>query len=683
MLDTTLTSTDEINAREITVQRELLRVLAQQSKTAQWTAIGIASVASLLLFGKNNDPGIFAWMAAMVALSLLRLRYFSQAPSGDNETAEKRFRAGFIAALGVAGLLWGLLPFAAGAADTYSLAIAFLVIGGIGAGATTSLAPQRHIIHVLLVPALGGLLAALLVYRPDGADYLSVTLVLYLIGMSSLHKTQHRLVHLGIDTSIRLSGTLQSLQRNQADKEQLATELQDHYQWMSHYLAITNDAEIDFDEKTARLLRLLQNALGSDGVAICKAEGENNLSLHRIGTSGPVREYVGRNHSDLLSAASKDGNAISIQRFSTNFNPVAQLFDGTAQSAVLVRLQVKGKLFGCLVVAYKRRESAPAALNAAQEELLRLSGSWLAVELTRHAANERLKENREAISKVADSVPCLIGFLDTNFEIRYANAKFTEVFGKSLDSLSGEHVADVLDPATVKLMLPFMRRALRGMPQEFELEPFNGTLHPLKNFVFKVRFTPSRRVDGSVDGFYFLAVDITDDAQERQQLKDKSSRDPLTGLRNRSYFLEQVRYESSTWTAGQGCYILLIDIDGFGRINQEFGDFHSDRLLRRIAMTMNDSVTANDFLVRLGGDEFLLVVRSERKSDAEAAARRLVDCVQDAEFHVRGETVHVGVSVGMARIDDRFGFKRAYRQAGTALQVAKQRGGSLFVLHYS
>ena len=668
-------ATGETGIREDAVQRELAAALIQQARTAQLTAIGIGTVAALLLGMTHRSAPVLLWWLVLVSVSLIRL-FTSPIPvEGDTTRPTLRLAAGLV----TSGLIWGSLPFIAGQPTAYELALYFIILGGIGAGATTSLAPSRFLLPVFMLPMMSGLLLALLWYTPPYAGYLAATVLLYVVAMSSLHRNQHRLLRDTVETRLQLEASLHELERNQQDRLSLSRRLEETSNWTARYLQVANDVSLDFDLKAQRMMNLLRELLSADGIAFCRSHGRELITVHRMDRRGRLTEGSARAHAALLDGINPEEH-LSQRRFPTTSNAASRLLDDEIRAAILVPLMVEERLCGALIIG--SRHASPGGLRPVQRELIDLVASWLTVELLRNAAITRLRENRETIARTANSVPALIAFVDTEQRYRYVNQKYADVYGVTQAEITGRPVQDVLTPSTYKLIQPFLRSALQGEPQEFELEAVDPGDPAVGGKVMKVCYNPSRRLDGSVDGIYVLAVDITGDVEERRRLRDKSSRDPLTGLRNRTWFLEQVRHEAANWEEGQNYFLMVIDVDGFKAVNDRFGHLHGDRVLRQIADILRSTAGGDDMLVRIGGDEFLLVIRSMEKSSAETVAQVMIDAVNALEIDIRGEPVHLGLSVGIARIDRRFGFKAAYRRADEALYASKQRGRNRFTVHY-
>ncbi|MEO6397250.1 MAG: GGDEF domain-containing protein [Tepidiformaceae bacterium] len=139
--------------------------------------------------------------------------------------------------------------------------------------------------------------------------------------------------------------------------------------------------------------------------------------------------------------------------------------------------------------------------------------------------------------------------------------------------------------------------------------------------------------------------------------------DPLTGIANRRIFLERLDELSH---AGGVFSVLMLDLDDFKRLNDEFGHLHGDAVLQRVARVLSDSVRDGDRLARYGGEEFVVAMPGANLSEAIAVAERLRQAIAEGT----PTTVSIGCAArypGEAAID-------VLRRADDLLLVAKRTG---------
>jgi two-component system, cell cycle response regulator len=132
------------------------------------------------------------------------------------------------------------------------------------------------------------------------------------------------------------------------------------------------------------------------------------------------------------------------------------------------------------------------------------------------------------------------------------------------------------------------------------------------------------------------------------ELRRLSTTDPLTGLANRRAFQARLHDE---WRRAQRytspLSLLLIDIDGLKRINDERGHTVGDHVLRTVAHAINTTMRVTDSGSRWGGDEFAIVAPNTVGTAAGRLAQRLLG---EVEQRARGREVSVTVSIGVATL---------------------------------
>lgn len=138
-------------------------------------------------------------------------------------------------------------------------------------------------------------------------------------------------------------------------------------------------------------------------------------------------------------------------------------------------------------------------------------------------------------------------------------------------------------------------------------------------------------------------------AAERARLLHEATHDGLTGLPNRRMFrehvVERIRHARATGRPGA---LFYLDVDGFKRINDEFGHEAGDRLLVAFARRLRGRIGPDDFAARLSGDEFVVWADDCDALRAEHDLGRRLSALGDAPFVIGERTVQVAASVGVA-----------------------------------
>lgn len=165
--------------------------------------------------------------------------------------------------------------------------------------------------------------------------------------------------------------------------------------------------------------------------------------------------------------------------------------------------------------------------------------------------------------------------------------------------------------------------------------------------------------------------------QALEQLKFLSHHDPLTGLPNRSWFLECTEQALALAKRQQRQLALLfLDLDKFKPVNDRYGHAVGDALLKQVAQRMCDSVRASDIVGRMGGDEFVLLLQDIESAGVACQVAEKIRLVLNQSFVLDdAHTVFVGATIGLAIYPDHAtSTEELIQQADKAMYQAKQAG---------
>ncbi|MGH2865124.1 MAG: diguanylate cyclase [Solirubrobacteraceae bacterium] len=188
------------------------------------------------------------------------------------------------------------------------------------------------------------------------------------------------------------------------------------------------------------------------------------------------------------------------------------------------------------------------------------------------------------------------------------------------------------------------------------------------------------RPSGEVSGAITCVLDITDSARARAELEHRATFDPLTHCYNRSSVLSILERElARSDSASTG--VVYVDLDRFKPVNDELGHAAGDELLVLVAERMRLASRDSDVAGRLGGDEFLVVLRDIPGPEmAVRAAERIAETLCDTFELTLGE-VELRASVGVACSDGaQVGSEELVKRADAAMYRSKQEGRCVPVL---
>jgi diguanylate cyclase (GGDEF)-like protein/PAS domain S-box-containing protein len=189
------------------------------------------------------------------------------------------------------------------------------------------------------------------------------------------------------------------------------------------------------------------------------------------------------------------------------------------------------------------------------------------------------------------------------------------------------------------------------------------------------QLTVSRVNDGNGSRMIGMIQDITERKRMESQLVKQAFQDELTGLANRVLFRDRLRHALERRSRGNTLVaVVLLDLDGFKRVNDSLGHAVGDELLQVVGRRIASTVRAGETVARLGGDEFAVVIEAfEQGDDPRTLADRLLTLLR-MPMRVRGRKVVVGVSIGIAIADDHEDEETVLRNADVAMYAAKASG---------
>src|SRR3954447_17952447 len=191
------------------------------------------------------------------------------------------------------------------------------------------------------------------------------------------------------------------------------------------------------------------------------------------------------------------------------------------------------------------------------------------------------------------------------------------------------------------------------------------------------------RRPGRADLMDGILTDITELKTMEDQLRHMANHDQMTGLSNRHRFEEELaRAVAYTRRYGTPGALLMLDLDGIKKVNDELGHHAGDALLKLVAAGVRDRLRAVDAVGRLGGDEFGVFLPGVDVDGAAAVAEDLVERIRLTRVEVEGRSVGTTASVGVTMLSDHdeVGTERLLMQADSAMYEAKHAGGNRMAL---
>jgi diguanylate cyclase (GGDEF)-like protein/PAS domain S-box-containing protein len=302
------------------------------------------------------------------------------------------------------------------------------------------------------------------------------------------------------------------------------------------------------------------------------------------------------------------------------------------------------------------------------------------------AAEEALRESEERLRLVANNVPALISYLDREQRYRFSNRTYDDWLGIPQSEMHGRSVAEVFGAEAYGRMRPHIERVLAGEEVQFEFT----TAEHARQRALQMACVPHLTADGAVLGFYMLANDVTalKRAQEdlrfaaiqlqhdARRLEFLAHHDTLTGLPNRAMFHDRAREAvAHARRHDKTAAVLFIDLDHFKQVNDRLGHDVGDALLKVIASRLRACVRGDDFVARIGGDEFCVLLQDiADPREAASVAQKLIGELGQS-YRIDQHELVSGASIGIACVPhDGQDVATLLRLADAAMYRAKAAG---------
>jgi diguanylate cyclase (GGDEF)-like protein/PAS domain S-box-containing protein len=285
------------------------------------------------------------------------------------------------------------------------------------------------------------------------------------------------------------------------------------------------------------------------------------------------------------------------------------------------------------------------------------------------------------LSSHFENTPLAVIEWDRNYRLRRWSPQAEKVFGWREAELAGKHFRDwkfVIEGDMEQADTLAAKLTTHGEPRATSL---HRNYRKDGRVIWCEWYNSSLRDEnGDILSILSLAQDVTTRVLAEERLVHQATHDSLTGLPNRT--LLQDRLRQAIARARRGGYrvaAMFIDLDRFKDVNDTLGHRIGDELLREIATRLTRAVRDSDLLVRLSGDEFMVVL--EQVTDLESprvVAGKLLDEIRQPS-RIEGHDIHMSASVGISLFpDDADDVETLLKNADMAMYRAKELGKNAF-----
>lgn len=291
-----------------------------------------------------------------------------------------------------------------------------------------------------------------------------------------------------------------------------------------------------------------------------------------------------------------------------------------------------------------------------------------------------LRESERRCDSLLDSSRDPIAYVHEGMHVR-ANRAYLEMFGfDDFEDVEGLTLLDLVAPAHTADFKDLLKRLSRGEkpPPRLELaaQRADGSI-----FDAVMEFSPASYEGENCLQIVFRRQDV--DPELARQLDELKSRDPLTGLYNRSHFIGLVdQAVAATVNGSKDQVLLLIEPDNFQSVNEGVGIGGTDALLKAMAATISAHLGDGDQAGRIGEHAFGVLLASRQHDDAHKIADAIRAGIEAQIVEAAGRSVSLTASIGGSLLGEKnANTQTLLAQASHALRGAQSQGGNRCDIH--
>jgi len=297
---------------------------------------------------------------------------------------------------------------------------------------------------------------------------------------------------------------------------------------------------------------------------------------------------------------------------------------------------------------------------------------------TLKAVEAALAEERETLRVTLESIADGVISTDAQGRITFMNPVAAQMTGWQLDTSLGRPVDQVFrlaDEAGRPLANPVTECLAKGTRKHVDEESLLltrfGQPHDVRSCISLIE-APG----GVVSGAVLVFQDISRSRAVQRELAHSAKHDSLTGLPNRAAFeLKLADMRMQARGEGREHALCFIDLDHFKPVNDRAGHAAGDALLRDVAGVLQAGKRRGDFVARIGGDEFALILADCSVEDARTVAASVIASIGAIVFAWEGQTYRIGASIGITTVGPDAGeVSGLLAEADAACYVAKAKG---------
>lgn len=285
------------------------------------------------------------------------------------------------------------------------------------------------------------------------------------------------------------------------------------------------------------------------------------------------------------------------------------------------------------------------------------------------------------MDKLLSSLPTGVIKLDSHWDATYCNEYAEVMLGLSSEEIQGRGWLSTIKETVVINALTFFQNPKHlGSPFKTNTD----LISPMgRKRNLSIQISASYNFDHSVNEYYLVFQDVTNETAANQKAQYLASHDALTGLKNRAYLMQKIEEMISQTDHILKSALIYIDLNDFKLVNDTYGHEAGDTVLKVAGQRLTNVVRDGDIVARIGGDEFVLFLRNVTEEDLlKTVAGKIQKAINQPISLGDGITIDLICSFGLSHgaaisliMDDQndINIDNWLRSADIAMYISKEK----------
>ena len=417
-------------------------------------------------------------------------------------------------------------------------------------------------------------------------------------------------------------------------------------------------------------IKLTQNIKDSKDIFLI----DNSLSsLYKLFINIEIdKQIIEKNAQDLNFLAQKYKSSefeFLFKKYNSTINDLMKL---NMVKQEYLKVDIKSLL---ILIEDKLQKEYDKSINNQQKIALLLfviSIIFLMISILAYIKSVKVKEELKAFKYAVENSDNSIVMTDKDRKITYVNESFEKVTGYKREDALGKnpHIlkSGKLPSEFYRQMNEILDRGEKWSGEFININKFGDIYYETASI------TPIIN-DDELTGYLAIKLNVTDYVREQEKVEFIAYHDNLTLLPNRRSLEKKV---NELISKNKKFALFFIDLDGFKIVNDTLGHDIGDLLLKEVGRIFEETLRVEDYIFRIGGDEFAVILNFSDEKDIEIVANKIIENI-NKPIKIKNHNLYVGCSIGITKFpQDAKDLQGLLKYSDTAMYKAKENGKNRF-----